>query len=931
MADVVFTDGVILTAESLNAAMQQKADVLDPQFQGTMAIPQGPTAQRPSMPAPFAFRGNTDSGLPEVFIAGAWVSVSLTSPGNAPSPPSPLTIGTVSSSAVPLTWGASTGSGTIKYQVQYQIGGASSWSNWGGPSTALSATISGLQANTKYNFQVISSNQYGSSVSATVSTQTLGIAPDAPTNLVLGSITSQSMALSWDGSSVGSQPISYQVALQKSGDSSFTPFGSAVSGTSEVITGLAPLTGYAFQVTALNNGGSAVSTSVSGTTLAPAGVAPNAPTGLTPSAIGQNSLTLSWVASSAGSAPINYTVFVSTSGSAYVSIGAPITSTSIGVSGLNPSTTYSFYVVASNSAGSAQSNSATATTSAVTPGTTGQVWGTQYSGLAAPILQGPVAGQVALSQALAIKGLAVSDPPAANNPGNCSLTIACNKNAGTVSSTDASGSPVAGSGTGTINGYLGSLSSISTVLQNLVYTAPAIAASDIITVQFSDQSANKAQISIKVAAVQGAAPSLPWGKSSLTGPGNISTDASGTVAIRVQDILGNLGVNTHIDKNPSPYFNNLSQIENAINYLGLTILKDYPDPNQPSDTTWFPQIKNNVQVVGGLKYWLQILNGATAGFQPQLDLFVKMAASGYVVAFQGEGGADFAPGGVADAETFQKTIFNAAQTSKVKTGTFTVSPSVVPSSIPSQASVSDYGTVGFLPVDAPFDSGFTQYLTTANTITPGKPAIIEGFGWQSFAEGGSAVGQQNNASVNAVAAYALNTIFDAVMLGFTGFFWENLVDDPNDYTGSTTYGLFDSSWNPKPAGTAIRNMNLLLMDQASNANTFAPGKLGFSTDVALAGIDQLGLHAMVLQRADGAFFLALWNEQILQDLANYPNQTNAEITVAPINVALTLTTAATNIAVYDPMVGTTAVQTGSGTSITVSVPAHVIFVEIVRP
>jgi len=190
---------------------------------------------------------------------------------------------------------------------------------------------------------------------------------------------------------------------------------------------------------------------------------------------------------------------------------------------------------------------------------------------------------------------------------------------------------------------------------------------------------------------------------------------------------------------------------------------------------------------------------------------------------------------------------------------------------------------------------------------------------------------QNIASVNAVAAYCLNCIFDAAMLGFSLFFWADLVDDPNAFGGATTFGWFDSSWNPKPAGTAIRNMNLLMMDQGANALTFTPGKLDFGLSVSTTGIDQLGLHDMVLQRSDGAFFLVLWNEQILQDLSNYPNQTNSEITVNPISVTVTLTTAATNIAVYDPMIGVTPVQTGSGTSITVSVPAHTVFVEIVRP
>lgn len=933
MAGVVFQDGTVLTANELNAAMQQKADVQNPNFTGIFAVPSGPASARPVTPAQFAFRGNSDTGLPEVFIGGAWVAIGLNSPGNAPSPPTSLIVGQVTSSAIPVSWAASTGSGTISYQVQYQISGSSAWTNWGGPNSALSATITGLQAATKYNVQVIASNQFGNTISATVSATTQGIAPNAPTGLTLTEATSNSFELTWNGSTIGSPPISYQAAFKTVSGSAYTNFGTAISGTTEAITGLQPATAYTMHVTAIGSGGTAISVDVSGTTLSAAGVAPNAPTALTTSSLANNSLVLSWTASSAGSTPINYTVFASKHNlNAWVQIGAAGTSVSRTIPGLNPNTSYDFYVQASNSAGTAQSSVVSATTTAVTPGTTGQVWGTQFSSLSVPVLQGPVAGQSATGTILPITGLSVNDPPAVNNPGNCSLTISCNQSAGKVSSTDANGNPISGSGTGSINGYLGSMSSIGTALQNLKYTAPSSAMTDSISITFTDQSNNTAQIAITMTVVAGSGPALPWGNSSLPGPGSIATDGSGTTALRVQDILGNFGVNTQIDLNGSPYFNNLPAIENAINYLGVTMLRDSPDPSQSSDTTWYPQIKNNVSVIGGLNYWLYIQEGDSTNFQPQLNVFSQMASFGYVLTFEGEQAADFGPQGVAAAEAFQPTLFHAAHAaSGVAAATFSVSASFDYTTIPSQAAVSDIGTVGFTPVDAPFDSGFQQYYTAATSITPGKPAILNNFGWQSFPEGGSATGQQNNASVNAVAAYLLDTIFDATMLGFTKFFWANMVDNPVDFGGATTFGLFDSSWNPKPAGSAVRNMNLLMMDQGATARTFTPGKLSFGLSVPAVGIDVLGMHSMVLQRSDGAFFLVLWNEQVLQDLSNYPNQTNAEITVAPVSNTVTLSTSATHIAVYDPMIGVNAVQTGSGTSITVSVPAHPIFVEIVRP
>ena len=112
---------------------------------------------------------------------------------------------------------------------------------------------------------------------------------------------------------------------------------------------------------AVNNAGTGPgSSSVTATT--PAASAPAAPTGLTVTGTTSSSVSLSWTAP-AGTVT-GYKVFENGSSTA-LSAGVTITGTTATVSGLTASTTYTFTVAATNSAGTgAQSSSVSATTAA---------------------------------------------------------------------------------------------------------------------------------------------------------------------------------------------------------------------------------------------------------------------------------------------------------------------------------------------------------------------------------------------------------------------------------------------------------------------------------------------------------------------------------------------------------------------------------------
>lgn len=85
----------------------------------------------------------------------------------APGQVTGLTAGTFASYSVPLSWTAV--SGATSYLMEYQVNGAGAWFS-GGSTSAISATLMGLNANTNYTVRVTASNAGGSGTpSSTVS------------------------------------------------------------------------------------------------------------------------------------------------------------------------------------------------------------------------------------------------------------------------------------------------------------------------------------------------------------------------------------------------------------------------------------------------------------------------------------------------------------------------------------------------------------------------------------------------------------------------------------------------------------------------------------------------------------------------------------------------------------------------------------------
>ena len=179
----------------------------------------------------------------------------------APTAPTNLAVGSTSTSSINLTWTASTDNIAVSYYKVF-VDGVFHMN-----SSTNSATASGLNQGTTYNFYVIAADAAGNlspqSNTATGTTLVDTQAPTAATNLTLGSVGTNSIAISWTAGTDNIGVASYDIYVN----------GQLMGSTTDTnanIANLNPSTVYTLYVVAKDAAGnvSPASNSVTATTQA---------------------------------------------------------------------------------------------------------------------------------------------------------------------------------------------------------------------------------------------------------------------------------------------------------------------------------------------------------------------------------------------------------------------------------------------------------------------------------------------------------------------------------------------------------------------------------------------------------------------------------------------------------------------------------------
>jgi hypothetical protein len=281
-----------------------------------------------------------------------------------PATPTGLTGNAVSATSVQLTWNSV--SGATEYQIERKEDGQSSYVSSGYP-TSTSHTVTGLKANTKYFFRVAAYNSNGlGSYSSDVSVTTSQISVSVPTGVTAQAVNGSSsiMNVSWNAVTVdGATSVNYEVyyKLYNASDtttSSLTKFGSyPASGTEIQVTNLTALTDYIFYVKATTRSILSSEGVDSDFSAAYARAKTNvaAPATVNHTKIDNTSITLNWTAvPSATSYKVYMSVLESITGDNDIgsaTLKTTVSTNSATITGLTNTTSYNFFVRASNTDG----------------------------------------------------------------------------------------------------------------------------------------------------------------------------------------------------------------------------------------------------------------------------------------------------------------------------------------------------------------------------------------------------------------------------------------------------------------------------------------------------------------------------------------------------------------------------------------------------
>ena len=278
---------------------------------------------------------------------------------SVPATPQLLVANATSPSTVELNWADV--SGETGYKLFYKLDGTSDWrQGTTAGRDATRGTISGLNSNTRYVFDVQAYNGEGGSPFSNQKTLTMPVNVPAAPNLQSATATSLTTAkLVW-GNVSGED--GYKLFYKLDGTSDWKQ-GSTVGrdATEGTISGLTAGTRYVFDVQAYNGtGGSPFSNQITLTMPVASGpvnnnltnvTVPNAPSNVTGTATSATQVKLSWVDNSNNETGFQIKRW---NGSAWAQIGTVGPNvTTYTDTGLSPSTTYYYEVVAYNSAGTA--------------------------------------------------------------------------------------------------------------------------------------------------------------------------------------------------------------------------------------------------------------------------------------------------------------------------------------------------------------------------------------------------------------------------------------------------------------------------------------------------------------------------------------------------------------------------------------------------
>ena len=338
----------------------------------------------------------------------------------------------------------------------------------------------------------------------------------------------------------------------------------------------------------------------------------------------------------------------------------------------------------------------------------------------------------------------------------------------------------------------------------------------------------------------------------MAGTAGVSS-ASAETATRGMDFVNGLGVNTHIVYTDSQYANN-SQTLAALSYLGIKLIRDVaPNPHNQGQGAYA------IMARAGIK--LDLFNGGDAPGGTQLPTTAVAAIAAIAQAYPGsihavEGPNEVNNGGVSyggviggpGAQAYQNALYmytrSSPQVAAIPVYNFT--------DYPDTQGTADYANFHSYPDvhQSCQNGGLYSNMKSQMQVMPGRGVVNTELGAPSAPQ----VGAPDQTTQ---ARFLMSCALDNAANGVKESYFYQLFDayvDPAGTNSQRHFGLFDTSYAPKKAATALKNLVRVTSEAGSNETTFQPNSLNYKISAPST------VRTLLMQQASGWWILAVWND-----------------------------------------------------------------------
>jgi hypothetical protein len=405
-----------------------------------------------------------------------------------------------------------------------------------------------------------------------------------------------------------------------------------------------------------------------------------------------------------------------------------------------------------------------------------------------------------------------------------------------------------------------------------------------------------------------------------------------TTAVRNNAFLNTLGVGTHLEYTDGLYNSSPAAVQKDLKdlqYLGISQVRDgIPEPNGTVPQANY-QSALQTFTAAGIKF--DLVSDPSQSLATTISALdaVKAMRQGDIIAVEGPNEINNYPvtyDGMANgdpaAQAFQKDLYSAVKADPklsgvsvyYYTGYGMVDPTPLnPATTPGYA---DFNNQHPYPLNGQQPASFSSRSSLTNETPPNGAAVYTETGYTT-----TPGGFFNDGDATVQAKETLNLLFDGASQGISKTYLYQLLDAyaPGSPQGDDGFGLFDYKGAAKPAATAIHNLTSILIDTGSS---FTPGSLNYS----VTALPSIG-NTYLMQKSNGAFDLAVWDEPQI-----WNSTTKTEITAPTTPMTVVLGQTFGSVKVFDPMQGTSPVQTlSNASSVQVGVTDHPMIVEVSNP